>query len=559
MRLLRRIGSLGRGHRMVPAGRVTILIQAALAIGFVAFLMIGDGMRAPWAKTYEVEAAFDDATGLNAADEPRVSVAGVEVGKVSEVRYEDGKAVVTLAIEDENARELLRADATADLAPRSALNDLTVDLTPGDSRKPLQDGVRIPAAGTQSQVPLDELVGVLDADTRAWAQVLLGELEPALRGRSDELAAGLRQLGALTEPAKGVAAALAERRRLVVRLIGETSQVFDALGDSGTELAEVVRTGRATLDVTGAREAELSGAFRRLPSTLAALDGALREVRALSVPLDPALERLRPFARELPGGLAALDDFVPTARALVGDLGPLAREGRAPVRALRGALETLGSSAGDLAPATRDLRGALAAIDEQKAGIKTLGENFSGVFSTNDANGPLLRGLGYFEAFRCENFGFSGGMFPNCGPPAGSSAPAGLRGLSPPQMVLAALLSVCSGSRGAAPNQVACLVAFYSPETVRELPSLANSAAGRRALERATGVLSQLLPADSIARLRERLSEILPTSEVELVLPGTAPVTAPEAPATSLEFPPVFLEVFDAIKRSLAAPNGGRD
>ena len=527
MSFLRRLGSLGRGHRMVPLGRITIAVQAALAVGFVAYLLIGDGMRAPWSDTYEVEVEFDDAAGLNAANEPRVSVAGVEIGRVSEVRYEDGKAIATLAIEEENARELLRTDASADISPRSALNDLAIDLTPGSARAPLRDGQRIVARRSESHVPVDELLGVLDADTRAWAQVLLGELEPALRGRSDELADGLRQLGTLTGPSRGVSRALAERRRLLVRLVGQADTIFRALGDSGPELAEVVRAGRATLEVTAGRQDEVSETLRLLPGTLAALDSAMREVQALAEPLDPALERLRPVARKLPGGLDALDGFVPTARALVRDLAPLASEGRGPARALRRAFASLGPTSLALVPTLRDLYGALAAIDRNKAGIKSLGENFSGVFSTNDVNGPLLRGLGYFESFRCENFGLSGDAFPACGPPAGAAgrtnAPraAGLRGLDSSQLVLVALLQVCHGNSLVARNEVACLVLYYTPEMVRLLPSLAASEAGLRELERVQQILGQVLPEDAIDQLRESLSHLLSEQELGLVLPSS--------------------------------------
>ncbi len=529
---LRRIGQIGRSHRMIPLGRLVMVAQAVLALVFVGALLIADGLRAPWATTDFVELSVEDAAGLDADNEPLVSIAGVEVGEVSKIRYENGEAIVTLAIEDRAARDLLRADATADISPRSALNDLTVDLEPGTASRPLPEGIPITARRTESHVPLDELVGVLDADTRAWTQVLLGELEPALRGRSDDLAAGLRELGEATDPTRGVVAALAARERLLTRLIANADQVFAALAKSGPALAETVRAGRATFDITTARNEELASTFSRLPGTLAALDAALTETQELAGPLNPALDRLGPFAEQLPGAVDALDRFVPAARRLVTDLRGLTRDGREPIAELEGVLDRLGPTARGLTGGTEDLRTALAALDEEKAGIKTLGENFSGVFSTNDVNGPMLRGLGYFEAFRCENFGFSGQLFPECGPPPASTSrrPRGLKGLSPAQMILGGLLEICRGSDDLLRNELACLVAFYSPETARELASLAGTESGRDLLGRARSTLGELLPAGEVDRLRERLGRTLGPSELEIVLPaGPAPAQSPRA------------------------------
>lgn len=522
MTFMRKLARLGRSHRMVPLGRITIVVQGLLALAFVAYLLSNQGVRLPWnASTDTVEAVFSDAAGLNAGDEPTVLVAGVDVGKVSDVRYERGRAVVTLAIEDEHARGLLRSDARAQILPRSSLNDLEVDVDPGSAESPLAEGERIPERRTESAVQLDEVIATLDSDTRAWAQVLLGELRTGLRGKTSELASALRELGRVTEPTADVSAALAQRRRLLARLIGDLDVIFRALGDRGIELAATIRTGRQTLDVTAARGAELSETFRALPDTLASLDRALRAVGQLSVPLDPALERLGPVAERLPGALGSLRRFVPTGRELVNDLGPLTADGREPARELRRLLGRLGPASGSLAPSVRNLQGFLQAIDDNKEGIAPLGENFSGVFSTNDPNGPILRGLGYFEAFRCENFGFSGEMFPDCGPPPGAAgsqagAPAGVE---PAQLVLRALAEVCHGGDRVARNRAACLPIYYAPELVRELPHLPE-----RELEKVRAELAFVLPGDRLEDLRRDVAGLLPRAQVARVLPSRSRV-----------------------------------
>ena len=85
------------------------------------------------------------------------------------------------------------------------------------------------------------------------------------------------------------------------------------------------------------------------------------------------------------------------------------------------------------------------AVDRNKDGIGVLGDRFSGVFSTNDVNGPILRGLGFFEPFDPENVGF----------PASASGATLERARAD---AIEALTRVCLRS-----NQVACLARYLVP------------------------------------------------------------------------------------------------
>jgi phospholipid/cholesterol/gamma-HCH transport system substrate-binding protein len=257
-------------------------------------------------------------------------------------------------------------------------------------------------------VSSDRVIDVLDADTRAQAQILIGQLRVGTQGRAAPgLRAAVARLGSLVDHGGDVAGALARRRRLLTRLVDELDVIFTTLGQRQDLLVQVVGYGGATLRVSGARRPELEASFRELPGMVDELRRALDALGSLSVPLDPTLARLRPFARQLPAGLRALRTFLPAGRALVKDLGPLTRQVRE-ARSLRAALHELGGAAPGLQASINDLYPVLRAIDRNKNGIGQLGENFSGVFSTNDANGPILRGLGAFEPFDPANLGMAG-------------------------------------------------------------------------------------------------------------------------------------------------------
>src|SRR3546814_12597500 len=70
--------------------------------GYLAFTIGNLDVRDPFARnTYDVTARFDDVTGLLVND--NVKIAGVVVGKVTSVSTDDGQAVVSMQIDDDNA------------------------------------------------------------------------------------------------------------------------------------------------------------------------------------------------------------------------------------------------------------------------------------------------------------------------------------------------------------------------------------------------------------------------------------------------------------------------
>ena len=171
----------------------------------------------------------------------------------------------------------------------------------------------------------------------------------------------------------------------------------------------------------------------------------MAEVRRLADPLVPALSDLEPFARHLPAGMRSLRGFLPTARGLLVDLGSLARDGRAPAADLRAAFAALGPASGGLTPSVEKLLPVLRQVDRNKTGVGLLGERFSGVFSTQDSNGPILRGLGFFEEFRPFLLGFEDGI-------------KGAELARAQRMAIKALTLVCKDG-----NDVACLTRYLVP------------------------------------------------------------------------------------------------
>ena len=106
-----------------------------------------------------------------------VRVAGVRVGDISAVNYEDGHAVVTMDID----RKFLPIykNATILLRPRPASRTCSSSSIPGTNYDPnsnddeFQNGDTIPIANTAPDTNVDQILSALDGDTRAYLRLLL--------------------------------------------------------------------------------------------------------------------------------------------------------------------------------------------------------------------------------------------------------------------------------------------------------------------------------------------------------------------------------------------------
>lgn len=393
----------------IPLARTALLIQLAAAILFLGYTLAKKDTQLPFSsEPYEVDVMLDDAQGLNPAKEPAAGIAGVYNGKVTNAEVApNGQARVTLSF-DSDMRGKIFADATAFVRPTSALQTLIVNVDPGDPEAgPLPEDAVIGAGDTRSSVHIDELTGLLNADTQAQTQVLISEAATALRGREPELRQILAELGRMTQSATPIAEALADRRRLLVRLTDNMDALFTTLGQRGSQLANAIEAGSDTLAVTASRETELAATTRELAPTLTETTRALAATRRLAEPLVPALDQLLPVAPEVSPAaskfralLPQLDDLVTSADGLVDD-------GRKPValfsEGVRGLSEHVRN---DQVPALRELIDLVDLLFEYRFGLVQFAETISAVTSVSRNAGPYAQLAIVNAESTPEGFGF---------------------------------------------------------------------------------------------------------------------------------------------------------
>ena len=386
----RRLGAV----QGIPLARVTIAAQAVLAVILCVWLFTSAGTRIPLIDSaYVVHATLPDGSGLDAKDHPQVTVGGVKAGKVTAVSYDprSGGARVTMEL-DKNIKGKLFADAKANLFPRSVLQDQVVDIDPGDPSAGKLRGGQITHAGP-TPIGYDRLLGVMDADTRAYTQVLVGTLRQMLRHRAGPLRDAIDRFPTAADAATVVSRRLAARRHDLSELVAALDKIAGATANRGDELTHAIRSARATLAATASRQQQIEQAIGQLPGTLAQTGATFGALRALGRPLNPALTRLRPAAQAMPEGLSELRKTIPALRGTIGDVDRLVRDGRGPLRSLRRATDDLGPASRQLKPSVALFDALVRNITEHQDAASNILKNWPGALSSATGLSVITRVL----------------------------------------------------------------------------------------------------------------------------------------------------------------------
>jgi phospholipid/cholesterol/gamma-HCH transport system substrate-binding protein len=331
------------------------LLVLAVAIG--GYILSQQRFRFPLLEDEPKVVAIElpNAQAVQPGQGQTVRVAGVEIGKISDVEVEDGLAVVEVEIERE-FEDVIREDATALLRPRTGLKDMLIEVDPGQGDV-LAEGERIRVANTLPDVNPDEVLSTLDADTRPYLRLLVSGAGKGLRGRGDDLAATLERLEPLHRDLARVTRASARRRDALRRLITSYGSLMQELGRHPAELRRLVSASGDVFEALAGEESNISEAVSRLPGTLRQTERTLARVDTLAGVLRPSLDALRPPFRQLVPTNAALRPFLRETTPIVRDqIRPFARAG-GPY------LDDLEPAAGDLAKASPDLTKALGELN----------------------------------------------------------------------------------------------------------------------------------------------------------------------------------------------------
>ena len=357
-------------------------------------------------KPFELKAEFDTAQAVTPGQGQTVVVAGVKIGDISKVELQDGKAVVTMDIE----RKFLPIykNATALIRPRTGLQDVFVELDPGDkSAGEFDEGSTISVANTEPQVDLDQILEGLDGDTQAYLRLLFVGGGQGLKGRAKDLGNVLGGLGPINRELAQLNGAVAQRRTNLAHLVHNFNVLTKSVGDNGDQLAQLVDSSNAALGAIADQDLNVRKAVSLLPGTLSTAKTTLGKVSRYASVLGPTFNDLRPFAQNLEQMNASIRRAAQTAPVIRDQIRPFVRAARKPISDLRPAAKGLAKTTPRLTDiaviinrlgnmATYNPRGAepvgTPGRDEGYLyWLAWLGHNGDSVFQAQDGNGTYRR------------------------------------------------------------------------------------------------------------------------------------------------------------------------
>jgi phospholipid/cholesterol/gamma-HCH transport system substrate-binding protein len=327
-----------------------LAILGLLLVGVLATYIIvqNQRLRIPLLeeKPFELKAEMSTAQAVTPGQGQTVRVAGVRVGDIDAVDYEDGHAVVTMAID----RKFLPVykDATILLRPKTGLKDMFLELDPGTDYDPnseddeYQNGETVSVANTAPDTNVDQILAALDGDTRAYLRLLLTQGGEGLNGRGKDLGKLLGSLGPINRGLARINTEVAKRKGNLARLVHNMNLLFGTVGQDGEGIQQLVSASNQALGAIASQAPDTTRAVSLLGPTLRTTRVALEKTDALATELGPAINSLRPFARKLKPINDSLANLAKTTYEPVkNDIRPFVRNARQPVRNLRPAAKNL--------------------------------------------------------------------------------------------------------------------------------------------------------------------------------------------------------------------------
>lgn len=263
---------------MSSAAKVGAFMLVVIAILGFFILKIEDLSldRAETMKTVDVE--FASVAGLD--EKSAVRVAGVRVGKVRQIRLENGRAIVTLEI-DGNVR--LHDGATATVASMGLLGEKYIELDPGNlAAAELTDQKRLSGSTVATLDDVTTQISRIADDVKAVTASLRNAMGgPTGEQRMEEIVENLRQITervrTILEVNEGNVNASAENIRIITEdLRREIPRIADSIDRFASSVSGTVTENREDVRVVVENLRTLSTDLKQTVDNLNSITGQIR-------------------------------------------------------------------------------------------------------------------------------------------------------------------------------------------------------------------------------------------------------------------------------------------
>ncbi|ONF66980.1 MCE family protein [Amycolatopsis keratiniphila] len=285
--------------KVALAGLTTMALGMAAALNADALPVIGGGT------TYSAE--FSDAGGLRADNDVRI--AGVKVGKVSEIDLEGDRVLVSFRVKDAWV-----GDATsASIQIKNVLGQKYLALDPRGEAI-LDPGEPIPLRRTTA--PYDVLEAFRDLSKTVDA-IDVGQLAKSFDTISATFADTPADVRSALDGIAKLSGTIASRDRQLRTLVANTRQVSQTLVDRDTEAQRLIEDGNALLRAISTRQQAIKDLLDGSKRLATALDGIIADNDGQLGPVLEQLDRLTSMLQRNQDSLAkGIAAFAPAIRVL---------------------------------------------------------------------------------------------------------------------------------------------------------------------------------------------------------------------------------------------------
>jgi phospholipid/cholesterol/gamma-HCH transport system substrate-binding protein len=347
---------VGKAFRSNIKAAVALLGLIVLGVAVGSYILSNQRLNPPaWMPvvgqdSFELKAQVESVQGVLPGQGQAVNVSGVKVGDVGGVELVDGRAVITMRIEDRFSR--VYPNASILLRPKTGVKDMVVELDPGtpSSGEPLEEETTLPNSQANADVNFDEFLASLDGDTQDYLRMLVGDGGRALRdGGGRDLANTFRRLQPLSRDFAKANRYVIQRREKLKRVTHNFSLIMSEIGAHDRELARFVGANASVFRRFANQNENLAETVELFPKALRSSNTALAKIDDLGQSMESTFTNLLPTARNLGPALEQMQPFFSRTapvirnqlRPFTTEVQPIARELRRPARDLAKATPNL--------------------------------------------------------------------------------------------------------------------------------------------------------------------------------------------------------------------------
>jgi phospholipid/cholesterol/gamma-HCH transport system substrate-binding protein len=398
--------ALSRQSRGRSKDTIAIIVLTIAGLMMMLYIFTQQKASLPsWAPLVGEEFAhvtgeFETAQAIAPGQGQAVVIAGIQVGKITSVAVEEGHAVVGMDIEPEYL-ELIHPDAELLMRPKTNLNDMTVEVSPGTAKGHIEEGDNIPLSQTQSNTSLDAFLATLDADTRQYIQLLVAGGAEGIGGRGRQLSGAFRRFQPFVHYLSDINTAVAQRRVALRRVIHNFKEITEELARRDAEVERFVSGSEAGLRGFARQQQALQESLVEFPATLVALNAGLASSNAFSLAARPSLIGLIPQAQALGPAFGATQRFFAETTVPIRDqIRPFTRQVRPVLTHAKQGAPAFEKTVKGFGNSLRGLNSLFNTLAFKPKGRESylfylpwVNHNLNATFNIADAAGPIQRGL----------------------------------------------------------------------------------------------------------------------------------------------------------------------